>query len=92
MHYLIRLKVTKDVLGIISAREVLGPSERITDSVKLYFIVQYNLNFGPGLWDMEHISQAEYETYRDLHGFRVLKKPIQLTCPSGTKHKTPCST
>ena len=87
MHYLIRLKATKDVLGIISAREVLDPPERITDSMQLHLIVQSNLKFGPGHWDMEHISQAEYETYRDLHGFRVLTKPIQIKCPSGTKHK-----
>ena len=75
MHYLIRLKVTKDVLGIISAREVLVLPEKITDSMQLHLIVQWNLDVGPGHWDMEHISQAEYETYRDLHEFRVFIRP-----------------
>ena len=71
MHYLIRHRYTRDVLGIISSRKVLDPPERIVDSLELHSIVQRNLYFDPVHWDMEHISQAEYETYRDLHQFKV---------------------
>ncbi len=39
-------------------------------SVVLINIIRSNLNLEHWIW--EGISQAEFETYRDLHGFRVL--------------------
>ena len=73
--YLIRNKGTKDVLGIINAREVVAPRTVITLN-RIVSIIGRNLNLGPAeRWNMECISQAEYETYRDLHGFRVFIKP-----------------
>ncbi len=69
--YLIRNRGTKDVLGILNVREVVGTHTVITLN-KIVNIIGWNLNLGPAeRWNMEHISQAEYETYRDLHGFRV---------------------
>ena len=66
---------------------------------KLIDIVNWNMdNIKPGLaaewiyemWNWEPISQAEYETYRDLHEFVVFTRMNEipkyfLTCPSGTK-------
>ncbi len=37
-------------------------------------IVGRNLNCSQLYWYWESISQAEYETYRDLHEFRVMKR------------------
>ena len=39
---------------------------------ELINIIQVNLNLRH--WTWESISQAEFETYRDLHGFRVLAR------------------
>ena len=61
--------------------------------VRLIYIIEQNLTYDPDpvkawwsrtQWRWEEITQAEYETYRDLHEFRVFKK-LNLTCPSGTK-------
>ena len=37
-------------------------------------IVGWNLKRSQVCWYWEPISQAEYETYRDLHEFRVMKR------------------
>lgn len=74
MFYLIRSISKKNVLGIISVLEVIPQhTASVEDSLKLIGIIEWNLNIGPGHWKMEPITQAEYETYRDLHGFRVFR-------------------
>ena len=39
--------------------------------LKLEHIAGKNVGFENWYWYWEEITQAEYETYRDLHGFRV---------------------
>ncbi len=76
MFYLIRHGTTKEALGILSVREVLEPDyEKAKDfdpmkiMGKVRAVVYRNI---PHLqWYFDHISQAEYETYRDLHQFKV---------------------
>ncbi len=45
---------------------------------KLIAVVGWNLQCGQRYWYWEHISQAEYETYRDLHEFKVVKRHESL--------------
>ncbi len=78
MFYLIRDEAANDVLGIISVQEVIDPpihlySPRDNQWVQLRGIIEWNLNLGSVYWNQELISQAEYETYRDLHGLKVLR-------------------
>ena len=40
---------------------------------RLIDIVEQNVKAGQVNWYWESISEAEYETYRDLHGFEVIK-------------------
>ncbi len=40
---------------------------------KLINIVEQNVKAGQVNWYWESISEAEYETYRYLHGFEVIK-------------------
>ena len=79
MFYLIRNKATKEGLGILSVREVIdGYLERvdfINTTDQLIMVVEANISLNYSRWYFEHISQAEYETYRDLHGFRVFIRP-----------------
>ena len=75
MFYLIRSRRTKEGLGIISVHEVLDSSD-FTDFIDirewLIIVIEENLTLNYRDWYFEQITQAEYETYRDLHGFRVL--------------------
>ena len=71
MFYLIRGKATKDVLGIISSREVIDTVSTLNQIIS---VIEWNLSLSTEHWDMERITQAEYETYRDLHEFRVFKR------------------
>jgi len=43
---------------------------------RVQYIIQSNILIKH--WSWEHITQAEYETYRDLHGFRVFTRPVVL--------------
>lgn len=74
MFYLIRGKEAKDVLGIFNTREVIPFPITVSTLNQLLGIIEWNLSLGPAHWDIERISQAEFETYRDLHEFRVLKR------------------
>ncbi len=78
MFYLIRSKATKEVLGILSVNEVLDDFD-VVDYVdikeQLITVVEANISLKYNRWYFQYITQAEYETYRDLHGFRVLIKP-----------------
>ena len=87
MYLIIRSDVNWDVLGILDESTIRGPSDMniesysyaaygrlghlVMDSDLMHFI---NANLG-GFedWGWGRITQAEYETYRDLHGFHVIK-------------------
>ena len=45
---------------------------------KLEHIAGQNVGRGNWYWYWEEITQAEYETYRDLHGFKVFTRPTVL--------------
>ena len=77
MFYLVRHGDTKEALGIISVREIL---KHVTDQTFLPATYLEELiratvykNITPTRWLLDNISQAEYETYRDLHELKVLR-------------------
>ena len=81
-YYLVRSNTTKEVLGILSRDNVLVKEDYddIRDNGLVYFgavkaklehIAGKNVGRDNWYWYWEEITQAEYETYRDLHGFRV---------------------
>ena len=84
MFYLIRWTSTKEVAGIMNTEAVLSDVDfakafsklDTSDAIrsKLIQIVGWNLNSNQRNWHGEPISQAEYETYRDLHEFKVMKR------------------
>ena len=57
-----------------NTRPTLAPRSSRELQSKLIQIVGWNLNSRQRYWHCEPISQAEYETYRDLHEFRVMKR------------------
>ena len=86
---MIRSDVNEDVLGILDESTVRGPSDMNIESYSysvygrrgpdylvmdgdLMRIITVDLG-GFEDWGWERITQAEYETYRDLHGFYVIK-------------------
>jgi len=64
-----------EVLAILYVREVmdLGSESWIDIRSPLVKIIEKDLNI-VDKWYFHQITQAEYETYRDLHGFHVIKK------------------
>ena len=81
-YYLIRSNETKEVFGILSKDNVLVKEDYdlIRQNewayfgaivAKLEYITGLNVGAKNWYWIWEEITQAEYETYRDLHGFRV---------------------
>lgn len=86
--YLIRSnKKNSKVFGILSESEVLT-EEDYEDihwhrdfsalKAKLQYIAGQNVGCDNWYWYWEEITQAEYETYRDLYGFKVFTRPIVL--------------
>ena len=66
-----------EVLAILCMREVIilghhpywrNLRDRIVE------IVEKDLNVDRKIWYFHQITQPEYETYRDLHGFHVITK------------------
>ena len=82
MYYIIRRRheITKwvnaegEVLGIFNASKVPIPHNYPSLQDGLTKIVERNLNLTVGYWYWVKITQAEYETYRDLHGFHVITR------------------
>ena len=80
-YYLIRIHVTNEVYGILSESAVFlqidydyireNELEYFGIKAKLERIASENVGIENGCWCWEEITQAEYETYRDLYGFRV---------------------
>ena len=81
-HYLVRSNKNKEVFGILSKDNVLVKEDYdyIRENEVSYFgaikaklehIAGKNVGRDNWYWYWEEITQAEYETYRDLHGFRV---------------------
>lgn len=74
MFYLVRHGDTKEALGILSVREILKTNQPLLLPVvyitELIRATVYK-NITPTLWYLDTISQAEYETYRDLHELKV---------------------
>jgi len=72
MYYLIRWSNSNEVAGILNARDdilyysSIGTQNRIITAIKEHFNTESHF-----IW--EKITQAEYETYRDLHGFEVIE-------------------
>ena len=61
-----------EVIGILKVEQTFDTDkdnqEWATTQVQLL-----NNHIGSTDWDWFRISQAEYETYRDLHGFEVIE-------------------
>ena len=74
MFYLVRHSGTKEALGIMSAVLVIGgdPSGYPIDYTIALRAAVYR-HVPCKLWTVDSISQAEYETYRDLHELEVFK-------------------
>ena len=87
MYVMIRSDVNEDVLGILDESIIRDPSDMNIESYSyfvygrlghlvmdsdLMHIISADLG-GFEDWGWEQITQAEYETYRDLHGFYVIK-------------------
>ncbi len=88
MYYLIRRRHTLsglqkyrngEVLAILCMREVIildsrgsHPWQNVRD--RIVEIVEKDLNVDRKIWYFHQITQPEYETYRDLHGFKVIKR------------------
>ena len=88
MYYLIRRRHALsglqkyrngEVLAILCVREViiLGSENHpyghnVRD--RIVEIVEKDLNVDRKIWYFHQITQPEYETYRDLHGFHVITK------------------
>jgi len=76
MFYTIRKRPSGEVLGILSARKVLGfipdnyPAARDVDLIVGIITKDLDLDIDD-LW-VDEITQPEYETYRDLHQFHVI--------------------
>ena len=72
MYYLIRWSRDDEVAGIMNTHDqILGYTSgsfqnRLIATVKEHFNTESHFSW-------ERITQAEYETYRDLHGFEVIK-------------------
>ena len=86
MYVMIRSDVNEDVLGILDESIIRDPSDMNIESYSyfvygrlghlvmdsdLMHIISTDLGFED--WGWEQITQAEYETYRDLHEFYVIK-------------------
>jgi len=82
MYYLIRSYPSKEVLGLLSRADVLTekeyePYRECSPDIAcgcLHLRLRGIINACYGNWTMEAITQSEYETYRDLHGFKVIKR------------------
>ncbi len=87
MYIIIRGDVNEDVLGILNESIIRDPSDMNIESYSyavydcidhlvmdsdLMDIISADLG-GFEDWGWERITQAEYETYRDLHEFHVIK-------------------
>ena len=82
MFYVVRSYPSKEVLGLLNRAEVLTEKEYepyrecspdiACGCLQLRFRRIINAHYGN--WTLEVITQAEYETYRDLHGFKVIKR------------------
>jgi len=86
MFFIIRSSWNGEVIGIIDERLVLPP-EKVGKMINRYphggimgtkLLIIINAILNDGLWKNKawgwyEITQAEYETYRDLHGFHVIK-------------------
>lgn len=87
MYIIIRSDVNWDVLGILDESTIRDPSDmniksysyavygclgRLVMDNNLIHIIRVDLG-GFEDWGWERITQAEYETYRDLHEFHVIK-------------------
>jgi len=78
--FLIHTTSDREVFGILEADDYPGDDAGIEKLSKwstditaemVYHMRKYGgLKLGEWIW--ETISQAEYETYRDLHGFKVV--------------------
>ena len=72
MYYLIRWLNNNEVAGILNARgdmlyySSVGVQSKIIVTIKEHFNTDSHFRW-------ERITQAEFETYRDLHGFEVIK-------------------
>jgi len=72
MYYLIRWLSNNEVAGILNTRgdilyySSVGVQSKIIDAIKEYFHTERYFRW-------ETITKAEYETYRDLHGFEVIR-------------------
>ena len=74
-----------EVLGILDQSEVLGirveePSGENFIRAKLIRIIERTLSTNVMNWYWEEITKAEYETYRYLHGFRVIVRRPWESC------------
>ena len=63
-----------EVLAILCVREVIILDSGDNGRRRLVEIVEKDLNMDVENWYFHQIEQAEYETYRDLHGFHVITK------------------
>jgi len=71
MYYLIRWSRDDEVAGIMdTGSDILFYSNRGYGTLIVAIKEHFNTESHFG-W--ERITQAEYETYRDLHGFEVIK-------------------
>ncbi len=75
MFFLVRHYDTKEALGILSIQEICDPffkpfysPTQIAEYIKA---VVYENVTQTTIWYIDDISQAEYETYRDLHELKV---------------------
>ena len=74
--YMIRKKKHPDwdVLGLVDFDKIGSPDLGDYPSLNFTVVVEWNLNLYSSEWYSEPITQAEFETYRDLHQFPVLKQ------------------
>lgn len=64
----------RDVLGIVDFSKIVTTDLGEYPYLNFIIVLEWNLNLYNTHWFTEEISQAEYETYRDLHKFPVLKR------------------
>jgi len=75
--YIIRRRPYRDdsdVLGLVDFDKIGTPDLDEYPSLNFTVVVEWNLNLYSSEWYSEPITQAEFETYRDLHQFPVLKR------------------
>jgi len=69
-----RNRPDRDVLGLVDFDKIVNSDLGEYQSLNFTVVVEWNLNLYSSEWYSEQISKAEFETYRDLYKFPVLKR------------------